>query len=105
MYLRDLKPHTLQAWIDALPTPYVAKRARRILHIALGEAEQLGLIAMNPLHRTTALAAPVREGQSWTPEQAQAFLAVARSQRSLSGPSPCAPACAPPSCAPYSGPT
>ena len=80
VYLRDLKPHTLQAWIDALPTPYVAKRARRILHIALGEAEQLGLIPMNPLHRTTAPAAPAKEGQSWTPEQARTFLALARRQ-------------------------
>ena len=26
-YLRDLKLHTLQAWIDGLPTPDVAKRA------------------------------------------------------------------------------
>src|SRR5579859_8078186 len=51
--LGRLTPAVVQRWIDAMPHAATARKARTILGIALNEAERLGLVASNPVSRTT----------------------------------------------------
>ena len=49
-----------------------------MLGIALNEATRLGLLAANPVSRTTSPTHTPKEGTAWTVEDARRFLAVAR---------------------------
>lgn len=76
--LGRLTPATVQKWLDAIPLASSAKKIRTVLGIALNEATRLGLLAANPVSRTTSPTHTPKEGTAWTVEDARRFLAVAR---------------------------
>ena len=76
--LDRLRTAHVQDLIDAAPTDYLKGRVRVILRIALGEAERLEPLATNPVKRTTAPSHTPRRGTALTPDQAVAFLRLAR---------------------------
>jgi integrase len=75
--LGRLSPAAVQKWIDAIPRPASARKARAVLAIALAEASRLGLVAANPVSRTTAPAHTPRQGTSWSSKEARRFLVAA----------------------------
>ena len=75
--LGKLTPAVVQRWIDAMPHPATARKARTILGIALTEAERLGLVARSPVPRTTAPAHTPKVGTAWSVEETRRFLPVA----------------------------
>src|SRR5665213_2040626 len=76
--LRQLTRQTVQEWIDNLPTPDAAARSRRVLHIILQEAVNLGMLDINPA--TGAKTPPKKPSQSsaWTADEARTFLLATR---------------------------
>jgi len=77
--LGKLTPAVVQRWIDAMPHPATARKARSVLTSALGEATRLGLLTMNPVTRTTAPAHTPKVGTAWTADETRRFLEVATS--------------------------
>jgi integrase len=75
--LGKLTPAEVQRWIDKMPHAATARKARTILGIALNEAERLGLVASNPIPRTTPPAHTPKSGTAWSAEDTRRFLAVA----------------------------
>ena len=75
--LSQLSPSALQAFIDGIERPANARRVRALLHIALHEAMDLNMVAINPVGRTKPPKHTPRQGQSWSAEEARAFLAAA----------------------------
>ncbi len=75
--LGKLTPAVVQRWIDAMPHPATARKARAVLNSALGEATRLGLLPMNPVTRTTAPAHTPKVGTAWTADETRRFLEVA----------------------------
>jgi integrase len=75
--LVQLVPSILQTFIDGIARPANARRVRALLHIALNEAVKLGMLAINPVGRTSPPKHTPRPGQSWDADEARRFLAVA----------------------------
>ncbi len=75
--LSKVTPGQVQRWIDSLPRPATARKARAVLNIALNDATRLGYIALNPVARTTPPSHVPHEGKAWTADEVHRFLAVA----------------------------
>ncbi len=77
MLVRELTPATVQAWIDTLATPQIARRCRNVLHNILEEAVRLNLLMLNPAERVTTPSQPPSTAQAWSTDEARQFLAAA----------------------------
>jgi integrase len=76
--LSKLTPTAVQRWVDALPYAATARKARAVLNIALNEATRLGMLAINPVSRTTPPAHTPRQGSAWTADETRRFLTLAQ---------------------------
>lgn len=76
MRLCDLSRANVQAWIDGIAAPSVARLSYRLLHAVLAEAIDLELLPVNPCERIR-LPAAGQSGTSWSRDQARRFLATA----------------------------
>ena len=75
--LAKLTPAVLERFFRKQEQEVEMNTARTLyaaLHVCLGDAERLGIIAANPLRRVHAPKIPVKVRASWTPEEARRFL-------------------------------
>jgi integrase len=76
--LRQLTRTVVQEWIDTLPTPDAAARSRRVLHIVLQEAVNLGMLDINPAGGVKTPPRQPAQSAAWTADEARTFLHAVR---------------------------
>jgi len=76
--LRQLSRTVVQEWIDKLPTPDAAARSRRVLHIILQEAVNLGMLDSNPAGHVKTPPKKPANSAAWTAGEAKTFLQATR---------------------------